>query len=163
MALPLIPRLFQFQSTLPVRGATRYIRDAALDVFISIHAPRAGSDPHTGGQIAGIQISIHAPRAGSDSAGMKLRALRGKFQSTLPVRGATVPLSARHLSATYFNPRSPCGERLSWPARDIDVVRISIHAPRAGSDIDGHGDLSTTPHFNPRSPCGERHHPKSGI
>ena len=37
-----------FQSTLPVRGATR--RHALYSVFggISIHAPRAGSDPQWG-------------------------------------------------------------------------------------------------------------------
>ena len=34
----------------------------------------------------------------------------------------------------YFNPRSPCGERLSVDAPEIAALGISIHAPRAGSD-----------------------------
>ena len=57
-----------------------------------------------------------------------------KFQSTLPARGATTL-------------------RLNAPR----IIRISIHAPRTGSD----GSLSTNFdkryfYFNPRSPHGER-------
>ena len=36
-----------------------------------------------------------------------------EFQSTLPVWGATDYPSAQKAKRTYFNPRSPCGERLS--------------------------------------------------
>ena len=78
---------------------------------ISIHAPRAGSDPAKRGREHYRGISIHAPRAGSDSAparcfcrtGISIHAPRAgsdifevsnlfcpkEFQSTLPVRGAT--------------------------------------------------------------------------
>ena len=58
---------FLFQSTLPVRGATIPIRSGIPFLFISIHAPRAGSDP-----------SQRRPSA-----------IAQLFQSTLPVRGAT--------------------------------------------------------------------------
>ena len=34
---------------------------------------------------------------------------------------------------TYFNPRSPCGERPSGQLNNYNVL-ISIHAPRVGSD-----------------------------
>ncbi len=34
----------QFQSTLPVKGATNYRGGLGLDIHISIHAPREGSD-----------------------------------------------------------------------------------------------------------------------
>ena len=37
----------------------------------------------------------------------------------------------------YFNPRSPHGERLKTGARPEGGHHISIHAPRTGSDIDG--------------------------
>ena len=58
-----------------------------------------------------IRISIHAPREGSDSSFLS-DALSGKiFQSTLPVRGATL--------RTSFAPKAKT---------------ISIHAPREGSD-----------------------------
>ena len=81
---------------------------------------------------------------------------RLKFQSTLPVGGATPPLWQSCRPASYFNPRSPWGERLnSGPhfTRDTNfnprspwgerpggapeaglVLQISIHAPRGGSD-----------------------------
>ena len=56
-------------------------------------------------------ISIHAPRVGSDHG----------------------PIANQGI-VVYFNPRSPCGERL--PERAVVVLSglISIHAPRVGSD-----------------------------
>ena len=59
----------------------------------------------------GKAISIHAPRVGSDPGPGWWRLCGGRFQSTLPVWGATIPST----------PASP-------PAK------ISIHAPRVGSD-----------------------------
>ena len=58
--------MIKFQSTLPVKGATRY----------------CGFFPFSS------RISIHAPREGSDSEGISSGQL-AKFQSTLPVKGAT--------------------------------------------------------------------------
>ena len=34
----------EFQSTLPVGGATKFSHAAIMDAVISIHAPRGGSD-----------------------------------------------------------------------------------------------------------------------
>ena len=56
------------------------------------------------------------------------------FQSTLPVRGATVV-----------------------PSASGHVGHISIHAPRAGSDVYAVMTMDYSKNFNPRSPCGERH------
>ena len=58
---------------------------------------------------------------------------------------------------SYFNPRSPCGERLGRMGIYHKAQAISIHAPRVGSDYepDGVSEWSATD-FNPRSPCGER-------
>ena len=59
--------VFEFQSTLPVRGATYEPGDTLPASDISIHAPRAGSDQHPNQTTCCIRyISIHAPRAGSD-------------------------------------------------------------------------------------------------
>ena len=123
----------KFQSTLPVRGATDWKQEAEQLKFISIHAPRAGSD---GGEFADLLtlllISIHAPRAGSDHSMQR-----------------TTGLSSISIHA----PRA--GSDRGWLEQ---VVRrlISIHAPRAGSDkkIDEYFRLCED--FNPRSPCGER-------
>ena len=55
------------------------------------------------------------------------------FQSTLPVWGATIP-----------------------PTNFGQERRISIHAPRVGSDPVPPPHRFHPHHFNPRSPCGER-------
>ncbi len=56
-----------FQSTLPVRGATREGCAGAEGGSISIHAPRTGSDLIAFLVQLPASISIHAPRTGSDS------------------------------------------------------------------------------------------------
>ena len=57
-----------FQSTLPVRGATRTVYQAFRRIVISIHAPREGSDEFNPDRFKPVpKISIHAPREGSDS------------------------------------------------------------------------------------------------
>ncbi len=82
-------RVFQSQ-LLPVWGTTCPSDKKSKKNLISIVAPRAGSDEiaQTYQTVIGA-ISIHAPRAGSDKSGKYIGAKRAKFQSTLPVRGAT--------------------------------------------------------------------------
>ena len=100
------------------------------------------------------------------------------FQSTLPLRGATLPDATELTKAINFNPRSPYGERLfgftldlgdlgfqsTLPLRGatnrflhcVQFLIISIHAPLTGSDP-WPGDIRRPRnHFNPRSPYGER-------
>ena len=52
-------------------------------------------------------ISIHAPREGSDRDVHTNRLKRIPFQSTLPVRGATKYGKVVSIFEIYFNPRSP--------------------------------------------------------
>ncbi len=82
---------FPFQSTLPMRGATWQKR-------VSHHQDT---------------ISIHAPHAGSDHDHVRLPHKQARFQSTLPMRGATGICELHYGRKRNFNPRSPCGERLS--------------------------------------------------
>ena len=56
----------QFQSTLPLRGATSRQLSDPRDIYISIHAPLTGRDQIRGQIVAAFQISIHAPLTGSD-------------------------------------------------------------------------------------------------
>ena len=124
----------RFQSTLPVRGATNDILLALPKKEISIHAPRAGSDEDDANEDAPVV----------------------EFQSTLPVRGATTPDIRKAHRYDDFNPRSPCGER-HGELPDISLTQyISIHAPRAGSDMFSPAPCGASGYFNPRSPCGER-------
>ena len=48
------------------------------------------------------------------------------------------------VTISYFNPRSPCGERPEIECIYEDNIDISIHAPRVGSD-------TMTPITNPCS------------
>ena len=145
-----------FQSTLPVWGATRVRPRHERSNRISIHAPRVGSD-HRAKALArhpehfnprspcGERRSTSTARqsawyfiprspCGERPPCMTPWACRGRFQSTLPVWGATSSLQPAWSTALHFNPRSPCGERL-------------VHAAvRFRYLVD----------FNPRSPCGER-------
>ena len=78
------------------------------------------------------------------------------FQSTLPVRGATHLLPWGLRPQRHFNPRSPYGERLVLLLPRLKNLRISIHAPRTGSDCHDRSTASRHLYFNPRSPYGER-------
>ncbi len=55
-----------FQSTPPVRGATRQQRSRWIGQLVSIHAPRAGGDVILMLGQRTVLVSIHAPRAGGD-------------------------------------------------------------------------------------------------
>ena len=124
--------------------------------LISIHAPRTGSDrkvPNQEGHHA--RISIHAPRTGSDDDDNADICTSHDFNPRSP-HGERPEVEGLLQGAEYFNPRSPHGERLCFavnraeksafqstlPARGATEVRqdgdclprISIHAPRTGSD-----------------------------
>ena len=123
-----------FQSTRPLRGATSLVGVGDDNRGISIHAPLAGRDVAVGHGGGGGGISIHAPLAGRDSRDLpawgfsayfnprapcgarRLTFLNGidniSFQSTRPLRGATIALD--------LGGQAKC---------------ISIHAPLAGRDI----------------------------
>ena len=123
-----------FQSTLPLRGATRI-------------ALWPGRDPG---------ISIHAPPAGSDCEAIDTAFLTVKFQSTLPLRGATHSWRAGHHVRHHFNPRSPCGERpLSLSAAAQQAINFNPRSP-CGERPQCRQCIAVNKNFNPRSPCGER-------
>ena len=147
---------FTFQSTLPVWGATKEHPAYHHDSQISIHAPRVGSDVTQLQGGCGRLISIHAPRVGSDGLVALVDSAIHRFQSTLPVWGATCGAGSWHGARIHFNPRSPCGERRTRGRRLWSTGTISIHAPRVGSDSATSGAPPTATNFNPRSPCGER-------
>ncbi len=79
-------------------------------------------------------ISIHASHAGRDLSIMGFRPL-SVFQSTRPMRDATVANSGVVLDTSYFNPRIPCGTRLGSCSALLPCPAISIHASHAGRDL----------------------------
>ena len=74
-------------------------------------------------------ISIHAPREGRDAGRVWMDGGHNVFQSTRPVRGATVTVEA-----------------------DRELSIISIHAPREGRDPRRILHLRSKIYFNPRAP-----------
>ena len=173
-----------FLSTLPARGATEVTTMRYRIKYISIHAPREGSD--AGLRPAAACIRYFYPRSPRGERRCQfIRVVEGAaFLSTLPARGATDKNVHNRRGDGDFYPRSPRGERpaaaRSWRRR----AKISIHAPREGSDLAA-GEfltavnlfLSTLPargatdgdevshwsssNFYPRSPRGER--PEGGL
>ena len=131
---------------------------ACWSFAISIHTPLAGSDNHTCALplTASCNFNPHSPcgerpyRSARSSSrtnfnphspcGERPDRLRtgsccgSRFQSTLPLRGATGVNPCLPVSRYNFNPHSPCGERLGNPTLPTTVAIISIHTPLAGSD-----------------------------
>ena len=147
--------------------------------LISIHAPREGSDViKKVGLSPTTDFNPRSPRGERPNKFFKPIHLI-KFQSTLPARGAT-PMECKKVC-------TPIGFQSTLPARgatyqgvcNLRRRRISIHAPREGSDHlpvsvrarsrifqstlpargatrGSRGSLRGCKHFNPRSPRGER-------
>ena len=123
--------------------------------YISIHAPRGGSDPTVPQAVQAL--SDFNPRSpwGERRWLAAFVAQLGEFQSTLPVGGATIG-SDLSLQLFDFNPRSPWGER---PA----MLPRAAAGPRDFNPRSPWGErhnlsllLARSYHFNPRSPWGER-------
>ena len=126
--------------------------------FVSIHAPRAGSDPRCSNHH--LDIFRFNPRSPCGERPAQIAVPGDRYSSFNPRSpcGERLPLfSYIFLSFANFNPRSPCGERRfkrrglaarplfqsTLPVRGATCVLrghqagsgISIHAPRAGSDL----------------------------
>ena len=101
------------------------------------------------------------------------------FQSTRPIRGATLIQQRCFRNHPYFNPRAPYGARpdqrfhflialfisIHAPHTGRDVVKaahsvaffdISIHAPHTGRDLLAGYGHNLRRYFNPRAPYGAR-------
>ena len=171
-------RRYHFNPLAPC-GARRRVHDRGEQIRpISIHSPRAGRDEMIRFPSSTRAISIHSPRAGRDHRDRRIRPDNLTFQSTRPVRGETLKLSATLEIFSHFNPLAPCGARprkaqhgipqfvisIHSPraGRDGNASRlvtprdISIHSPRAGRDRRSGGKRRRDPHFNPLAPCGAR-------
>ena len=106
----------------------------AAKIRISTHAPLAGRDLRRRDRsAAGTGISTHAPLAGRDKMGYKYTRV-----------------------GEDFNPRAPCGARLSIASITSSGSLISTHAPLAGRDTWVLSLLLSMRYFNPRAPCGAR-------
>ena len=170
-----------FQSTHPMRDATHGQHTRYPRKIISIHASHAGCDMDLGAysQFASISIhashashagcdrpsrresqpgqtiSIHASHAGCDFAFSEPGGSQEQFQSTHPMRDATVEAVNAIDNRDISIHASHAGCDILH-ASAIRNNQISIHASHAGCDIDDLGTESSMGNFNPRIPCGMR-------
>ena len=129
--------------------------------YFNPRSPRGERLAHLGEQAILNKISIHAPRGGSDHHAADGSSPHKRFQSTLPVGGATearekaglppvfqstLPVGGATTSPSDFRRRFifqstlPVGGATSSKLCADPCARISIHAPRGGSDSQrGHG------------------------
>ena len=122
-----------FQSTRPVRGATLAAIPGDAQGGISIHAPRAGRDyDRHGFHHHPRDFNPRAP-CGARLSNTDAQFVQSKFQSTRPVRGATD----------------------GWHLRVLDLSFQSTR-PVRGATFAGQFLRSERLHFNPRAPCGAR-------
>ena len=176
-------------------------RSTAVIILPGVYLPPQRNATVADDAFSLLFISIHAPREGSNKRCSVTRLRRCRFQSTLPARGATPRMPRGTCRTIYFNPRSPRGERPNTATQIATQADfnprsprgerrascdsspgprpISIHAPREGSDGSTRPMFfapapfqSTLPargatvmlilyivvmgYFNPRSPRGER-------
>ena len=128
------PTRCAFQSAHPVRGATGGSAEAANGMVdfnprtpCGVRRHRAQARRWWGNFNPRTPCGVRLLSNIGDGA-IKL------FQSTHPVRGATVSADEPRRPKLYFNPRTPCGVRPS-----------ALYATAIGGW-----------HFNPRTPCGVR-------
>ena len=132
--LPNLIRYGQFQSTLPVGGATVWVFQSRQKVMISIHAPRGGSDRLPSYRIA-TTTNFNPRSPWGERRGKSYHdIIAGLFQSTLPVGGATDTAQNGRL-ANLISIHAPRGgsDPVHRPPNNKNFD-ISIHAPRGGSD-----------------------------
>ena len=145
---------------------------------ISIHVPRVGDDrpasffwrqqynfnprPPCGGRrspgfcrLYHLVISIHVPRVGDDAVRKGSFGLCIRFQSTSPVWGTT-RRQGREPACNHFNPRPPCGGRLTPGSYPVIHGKFQSTSPVWGTTRYKGSFRKYGCHFNPRPPCGGR-------
>ena len=124
--------VWKFQSTLPAWGATPIgALTSQLCAFQST-LPAWGATWRFSVLAPDNKFQSTLPAWGATEAHF-FQYISTGFQSTLPAWGATAR-SVRRRFNDNFNPRSPRGER-QLAVLDVSALdRISIHAPRVGSD-----------------------------
>ena len=122
-----------FQSTRPMRGATRTERDIQRRRGVSIHAPHAGRDREL--RLDVVPQRRFNPRAPCGARLVTAMVMWSKttFQSTRPMRGATQRFY--HIDYRYaVSIHAPHAGRDGLELRRGVRIAVSIHVPHAGRD-----------------------------
>ena len=123
-----------FQSTHPLRGATRQRHLHGAQVYISIHAPLAGCDDvHIKCSKEGNYFNPRTP-CGVRPVLKEMVIPQKNFNPRTPC-GVRRARRSKTASGRHFNPRTPCGVRHAARQPVKPLFAISIHAPLAGCDV----------------------------
>ena len=119
-----------------MRGATADGVENLVYGWISIHAPHTGRDVADYLAAHPIEISIHAPHTGRDVGFIRIFVHDRLFQSTRPIRGATMIQMLQQNAKSPFQSTRP----IRGATRNSDdskvCGKISIHAPHTGRDLE---------------------------
>ena len=118
-------------------------------------SPRGERRDQNTDEISMFCISILAPRGGSDRCVVRSTIVILNFNPRSP-RGERPKVSPGRTSSTKFQSSLPAGGATYDYINNIDDARISILAPRGGSDGRFVFGPYSPANFNPRSPRGER-------
>ena len=125
----------EFQSTLPVRGATAHIRRAfKFQKFQSTLPVRGATRIAAPLSVKYVYFNPRSPCGERPTRSVTATHTIIYFNPRSPCGERRAGLQSRALLRLDFNPRSPCGERRADGMRFKPCEEISIHAPRAGSD-----------------------------
>ena len=129
-----MPETVAFQSTLPARGATLLPHPVCVrPAYFNPRSPHGERHGRAGRRTVQPGISIHAPRTGSDALQSTVRFGCDLFQSTLPARGATL-YNWGMAGYDIFQSTLPARGATRFFGIYKAANKISIHAPRTGSD-----------------------------
>ena len=162
-----------------MRGATEGRKLINPVTGISIHAPHAGRDLRLrsiGTQSLNFNprapcgarlkllpnfqrqrlISIHAPHAGRDTLQTAFGMTYVEFQSTRPMRGATIK-SGVHVSIAHaFQSTRPMRGATITIGRSLLISAFQSTRPMRGATYSPWSEVGEFEDFNPRAPCGAR-------
>ena len=154
---PPLRTTFVFQSTLPARGATcRRIPAPTRRRYFNPRSPHGERLVVIAGVLAQVVFQSTLPARGATRRMRQERKEHSLFQSTLPARGATARGSTPESGKSPFQSTLPARGATPQFGKHRQLERISIHAPRTGSDSARNQRTPTGADFNPRSPHGER-------
>ncbi len=126
--------------------------------LISIHAPHTGRDRNLHlGQRIHKRFQSTRPIRGATVCACVAETLHASFQSTRPIRGATYSAAGCGSAKVNFNPRAPYGaRRTGWPSSSILASIFQSTRPIRGATPAMAVAPVSPPDFNPRAPYGAR-------
>ena len=143
-----------FNPRVPCGTRRRGMEEVASRLGFNPRVP-CGTRPQSLFTLLPAFVSIHASRAGRDGGASPQIDVSYTFQSTRPVRDATLWARSSVEPFSRFNPRVPCGTR---PVTRLWLSPYRRFNPRVpcGTRLAMEVRIIMMACFNPRVPCGTR-------